>query len=93
MHSPALDLLQLVDLFRHLGGSILLLLAEGGDLSLVLQGALLHVTTQLQQLLLALLVQLDLHHTMRCSSILSGTTSMYVRIYVCVREREVHVYI
>ena len=58
--SPALDLLQLVDLVGQLVLGIGGLLLEGGDGGLVLELVLLEVAAQLEQLSLALLVELDL---------------------------------
>ena len=58
--SPALDLLQLVDLVAQLVLGISGLLLEGGDGGLVLELVLLEVAAQLEQLSLALLVELDL---------------------------------
>lgn len=54
------DLAELVDLFRQLIDSILLLLLEGLDLCLGLEGVFLHVSPQLLKLGLALLVNLHL---------------------------------
>ena len=55
-----LDPLQVVDLLPQLGHTVRVLLAKSGHHGLVLQGGLLQVPAQLQELSLTLLVQLDL---------------------------------
>ena len=55
-----LDPLQVVDLLPQLSHAVCVLLPQRGHCGLVLQGGLLQVPAQLQELSLALLVQLDL---------------------------------
>lgn len=56
----ALNFLKLVNLVSHLVGSILVLLSQCGNLGLMLECGLLKVSSKLQKLLLAFLVELNL---------------------------------
>ena len=55
-----LELVELVDLFAHLGDGIVVLLAQAGKSALVLDVGLLEVAAELGQLSLAFLVELNL---------------------------------
>jgi len=56
----SLQFVELVNLFAHLSNNIVVLLAEVSESSLMLDGGLLEVTTQLRELSLPFLVELDL---------------------------------
>ena len=59
-YSLGLDLAELVELVGHLVDGLLLLLAQTGNGGLILHLLLLHITANLLQLILTLLVQLKL---------------------------------